>query len=251
MVQCTASYLGYSSPLVFLEGMLSELVCRWLDEGDMDKFPYCLLEQPSLKEFYRYRIAVSSCSFTTVAAKLCQIRMIMIISCCNCAQQQSCLWLSLPLLFSNCHFITKQWYAWCSLLFALCSLHLSFFASRTYSSKIIPYLIASGRTETLDSIATLCGQPLSELVQPCLDVSMVFILTSFAQRDEKEREEDSQERMADATKSHDYLIRLLGNEVLALLIVLRCMDIDNTTNSLITACFYRKDLKTFIIYSHG
>ena len=68
---------------------------------------------------------------------------------------------------------------------------------------------------------------------------MVFILTSFAQRDEKEREEDSQERMADATKSHDYLIRLLGNEVLALLIVLRCMNIDNTTNSLITACFYR------------
>ena len=91
-----------------------------------------------------------------------------------------------------------------------------FFASRTYSSKIIPYLIASGRTETLDSIATLCEQPLSELVQPCLDVSMVFILTSFAQRDEKEREEDSQERMADATKSHDYLIRLLGNEVIAL-----------------------------------
>ena len=74
---------------------------------------------------------------------------------------------------------------------------------------------------------------------------MVFILTSFAQRDEKEREEDSRERMADATKSHDYLISLLGNEVLALLIVLRCMNIDNTTNSLITACFYRKDLKTF------
>ena len=84
MVQRTASYLDYSSPLVFLEGMLSELVCRWLDEGDMDKFPYCLLEQPSLKEFYRYRIAVSSCSFTTVAAKLCQIHMIMIISCCKC-----------------------------------------------------------------------------------------------------------------------------------------------------------------------
>ena len=125
MVQRTASYLGYSSPLVFLEGMLSELVCRWLDEGDMDKFPYCLLEQPSLKEFYRYRIAVSSCSFTTVAAKLYQIHTIMIISCCNCAQQQSCLWLSLPLLFSNCHFITQQWYAWCSLLFALCICHFS------------------------------------------------------------------------------------------------------------------------------
>ena len=55
-------------------------------------------------------------------------------------------------------------------------------------------------------------------MQPCLDVSMVFILTSFAQRDEKEREEDSQERMADATKSHDYLIRLLGNEVIALFV---------------------------------
>ena len=70
MVQRTASYLGYSSPLVFLEGMLSELVCRWLDEGDMEKFPYCLLEQPSLKEFYRYSIAVSSCSFTTVCTSL-------------------------------------------------------------------------------------------------------------------------------------------------------------------------------------
>ena len=87
------------------------------------------------------------------------------------------------------------------------------FFSRTYSSKIIPYLIVSGKTETLDSISSLCGQPLSELVQPCLDVCMVFILTSFAQRDEKEREEDSQERMADAAKSHEYLISLLGNEV--------------------------------------
>ena len=208
----------------------------------MDKFPYCLLEQPSLKEFYRYGIAVSSYSFCGTVlhtvAKLYQIRMI--IGCCNCTQQQSCLSLSLPLLFSNCHFITKQWYAWCfgfSLLFVICICH--FFASRTYSSKIIPYLIASGRTETLDPIASLCGQPLSELVQPCLDVSMVFILTSFAQRDEKEREEDSQERMADATKSHDYLIRLLGNEVLALLIVLRCMNIDNTTNSLITVSIAR------------
>ena len=98
----------------------------------------------------------------------------------------------------------------------MCSSQYIFSYSRTYSSKLIPHLIASGKTDTLDSIAALCDQPLSELVQPCLDVSMMFILTSFAQRDEREREEDSQERMADATKSHDYLISLLGNEVLNL-----------------------------------
>ena len=105
----------------------------------------------------------------------------------------------LQVCFTTC----QQWYAvpLCVLLY------------RCYSSKIVPHLILTGKTDALKGIADHCKQPLAELVQASLPTSMVFILTAFAQQGQQDSAENSQGRMATATRAHDYIIGLLGKEV--------------------------------------
>ena len=156
MIGRTAAYLGYSSAQKFLEEMVSELVCQWLNEGSLDRFPYSLMGMSSLEQF------------------------------CKCV--------SLPA--SN------------GILF-----HCVFILYRCYSSKIVPHLILSGKTDALKGMSDHCKQPLAELVQASLPTSMVFILTAFARQDQQDSAENSQGRMATATRAHDYIIGLLGKEV--------------------------------------
>lgn len=76
---------------------------------------------------------------------------------------------------------------------------------------IVPHLVDRCDNSSLDTISKLTTVTKADLIQECLSTCMVFILTSFAER---EGDDDSQERCVLASQTHDFIISILSKDIL-------------------------------------
>ena len=75
----------------------------------------------------------------------------------------------------------------------------------------MPHLVDRCDHVSLDTISKLTAITKADLIQDCLSTCMVFILTSFAER---EGDDDSQERCVLASQTHDFIVSILSKDIL-------------------------------------
>ena len=101
-------------------------------------------------------------------------------------------------------------YLFCPLYAVISFSHLCLVFNRKYSHSIVPHIMWSCDHHVLESIATICDQPLTHILKECLPICMVFIITIFSE--ETNNGEDSPKKLL-ATSCYDYLVSTLTSAV--------------------------------------